>query len=259
MAGGRLLTPKQFLKGADNVQVIEMFPRNQKTFEYNYGGDDVSGYNFTADYQTLVVDTVTYDRVSGDVNFADSSIVGYFANVTTIDPATYIDESSASTGLVRFTIPENRYTGPITPDARNNVVLTVVGFEWETDDTPVTQKDMHRWAIIERWEPGVTPGDPTLQESFIRLGVGAIATFTDNASTDASREPGTYTVTGLPRSSSEGTGQEFVVDVDDSGNTTVNIKLRGRGFAVGDTIEIYDTDLGNGGAADITITVSTIA
>jgi len=255
---GRLLSFKDYLGGADNVQVLEMFPRNQKSFQYNFGGDDVSGYTFTADYQTLVVDTVTYDRVTGDVNFADSSITGYFGTATTINPATYIDTSGAGTGLVRFTIPENRYTGPITPNARNNVVLTVVSFQWETDETP-PQKDMHRWAIIERWEPGVSPGDPTLQSTFVKLGVGAIATFSDNASTDASRVAGKYTVEGLPSSSSEGTGQSFVIDVDGSGNTTVEIVARGTKFAATDTIVVYDTDLGNGGASDITITVSTIA
>ena len=255
---GRLLSFKDYLGGADNVQVIEMFPRNQKTFQYNFGGDDVSGYTFTADYQTLVVDSVTYDRVTGDINFADSSITGYFGTATTINPGTYIDTSSATSGFVNFTIPENRYTGPITPDARNNVVLTVVAFEWQTDDSPV-QKDMHRWAIVERWEPGVSPGDPTLQSTFVKLGVGAIATFTDNASTDASRVAGKYTVSGLPSSASEGTGQTFVIDVDGSGNTTVEITGRGTGFAASDTIVVYDTDLGNGGASDITITVSTIA
>lgn len=256
---GRLLSFKDYLGGADNVQVIEMFPRNQKTFQYNFGGDDVSGYTFTADYQTLVVDTVAYDRVTGDINFADSSITGYFGTATTINPATYIDDSSASSGFVNFTIPENRYTGPITPDARNNVVLTVVSFQWETDDAFITQKEMHRWAVVERWEPGVSPGDPTLQSTFVKLGVGAIATFSDNASTDVSRVEGKYTVEGLPSSSSEGTGQSFVIDVDGSGNTTVEIVARGTKFAATDTIVVYDTDLGNGGASDITITVSTIA
>lgn len=256
---GRLLSFKDYLGGADNVQVIEMFPRNQKTFEYNYGGNDVSGYAFSADYQTIVLDTVSYDRITGDPNFADTNIIGYFGSATTIDANTYISTASASSGLVSFTIPEERYTGQITPNARDNVVMTVVSFQWVTDDA-VPQKDMHRWAVIERWEPGVSPGDPTLANTFIRLGSGAISTFSDDSSTDVNRASGTYRVSGITNASSGGAGQQFTVDVEaNTGVTSVSISNRGTGFVVGDTVTIYDTDLGNGGAADITITVNSIA
>jgi hypothetical protein len=167
---GRLLSFKQYLGGADNVQVIEMFPDDQKTFQYNFGGNDVSGYLFTADYQSLLINSVTYDRNTGNPNFADSTVSGYYTNTANISPGTYIDDSLASTGVVNFTIPANRYTGNVLPDARANVVCTVVSFQWQTDDVPV-QTQRHRWAILERFDPkvGKVPGDPGDEANFVAL------------------------------------------------------------------------------------------
>ena len=163
---GRLLDFKQYLGGADNVQVIEMFPSTQKTFTYNFG-TDVTSYTFEADYQTLVLDTVTYDRNTGNVNLTDATVVGYFANAE-IGNANIVTTSAAS-GLIDFTIPKNRYTGNITPSARANVAVTVVGFKWtDTSVTPNTT-DSHRWAVIERYEPDVTPGNPRDEAGFTAL------------------------------------------------------------------------------------------
>ena len=253
---GRLLSFSQYLQSADNVKVIELFPRSQKNFTYDFG-TDVSTYTFTADYQSLLVDEITYNRDSGEPNFTSSNMIGYFNNVTSV-PGANINDGDASIGQVVLTIPEQRYTGPLLPNARDNVVMTVLSFQWDTGTTPV-QKDSHRWAIIERWEPEVTVGDPILSNTFIAIGVGAISTFSSDVGTDANRTEGTYTVPGLPDASSEGTGNTFSIIVDSSGGTTVNITSRGTGFAPGDTIKILDSTLGAGGGADITVTVSTTA
>ena len=167
---GRVLSFKQYVGGADNVQVIEMFPKSQKTFSYNFADQDVSGYTFSLDYQSILLDSVAYDNLTGNVNFTSTSVTGYFDNYTSANASTYINTASAASGIVSLTIPENRYSGNILPNARSNVVMTVASFEWETDDTPV-QKELHRWAIIERWEPQVTPGDPAENTSpaFIAL------------------------------------------------------------------------------------------
>ena len=76
---GRLLDFKTYLGGAASVQVIEMFPNDQKSFVYDYN-TDVSGYTFSADYESILLDTVTYDRVSGNINLADTNVTGYFTN-----------------------------------------------------------------------------------------------------------------------------------------------------------------------------------
>lgn len=163
----RILDFSQYLGGADNVKMISLFPRSQKSFNYSFG-IDVSGYTFTADYQTLVVDTITFDRATGEPNFATSTVIGYIENLDNVSANVFIDVSTSNAGNVKLTIPAERYTGNITPNARSNVALTVLSFEWQTDETP-PQKDSHRYAILEVWEPGVTPGSPTEDPNFISL------------------------------------------------------------------------------------------
>jgi hypothetical protein len=132
--------------------------------------------------------------------------------------------------------------------------MTVVGFEWQDAATP-PRKELHRWAIVERWEPGVTIGDPTLDSSFVKLGSGAVAAFSSNASSNASRTAGTYsTLQGL--SSKNGEGATFEIVVASGGATTVKITGRGAGYLVNETITIRDSQLGGGGAPDILITVT---
>ena len=254
---GRLLSFSNYIGSANNVQVIEMFPSTQKTFTYDYGVN-VSAYTFEADMQTIVVDTLTYDRTTGDPNFTDSTVVGYFAN-SEIGNANIVTTGAAS-GEISLTIPKNRYTGPITPDARANVAITVVGFKWtDTSVTPNTT-DSHRWAIIERYEPDVSPGNPRLSNTFIQLGVGAISNFSDNSSTDGNRTAGNYTnVTGIVTGGSQGDGAQFNVLVAADGRCNIDITNRGTAYHIGDTITILDKDLGGGGGADVTITVSATA
>jgi len=168
---GRVLSFKDYIGGADNVISLEMFPRTQKAFTYNFGGNDVSGYTFTADYQSILLDTVTYDRITGDPNFTDTTVAGYFDNYSSIS-GTNINNVEASTGIVVFTIPQNRYAGNIVPNARTDVVASVVSFQWQTDDSPA-QHELHRWLCLERWEAGVDTGSPRqntgAQPAFIAL------------------------------------------------------------------------------------------
>ena len=164
---GRILTFKNYLGGSDNVQMLEMFPSTQTKFTYQYGAD-VSTFTFDADYQTIVVDKLSYDRVSGDPNFADSTVIGSFGSNTTIGSA-FINTQRDIYGDIDLTIPAQRYTGPLLPDARTNVPITVVSFKWTQPaaniyDQPQTLS--HRWAVIERYEPDVTIGNPTLDPAF---------------------------------------------------------------------------------------------
>jgi len=166
---GRLLSFSQYLGGADNVKVEEFFPDDQKTYTYNFNNADVSGYTFSADYQSLLLDTVTYNNITGEPNFTDSTVSGYFTNTANVSGSN-IDVTSAGSGLVALTIPSDRYTGNVLPNARANVVCTVLSFQWETDDVP-PQKQRHRYAILERFDPkvGKVPGDPADETTFVSL------------------------------------------------------------------------------------------
>ena len=168
----RLLDFQDYIGGPDTI-VIEMFPRMQRKYTYNFN-TNISAYQFSADYQTLVLSEVTYDRVTGDPNFSTTTVLGSFPTVSNVSN-TLISVTNATTGLVDLTIPENRYTGNIIPDARTKVVGTVLTFQWNTSNTSTASKDAHRFLILERYEPGVPIGDPTTSVSFTPLVVSPLA------------------------------------------------------------------------------------
>jgi hypothetical protein len=144
-----------------------MFPRMQRKYTYNFN-TNVSAYQFSADYQSLVLSEVTYDRVTGDPNFSTTTVLGSFPTVSNVSN-TLISVTSPTSGVVELTIPENRYTGNIIPDARTKVVGTVLTFQWNTSNTTTASKDAHRFLILERYEPGVPIGDPTTQATYQAL------------------------------------------------------------------------------------------
>ena len=167
MAG--ILNFQQYIGGPDSVKVEQVFPSTQKTLVYNYG-QDITGWTFTADYQTIVVDTVAFNRNSGQPNFTDSRVIGSFtrANITGTSAPTVL---STSAGTVRVVLPAGIYAGPIVPDARQNVPITVIGVTWTDNATPA-QINTHRWALIQCYEPGVTIGDPVLAAGYTAITLG---------------------------------------------------------------------------------------
>jgi hypothetical protein len=167
MAG--VLNFQQYIGGPDQVKVEQIFPSNQKTFLYNFD-QDITGWTFAADYQTLVVDQVAFNRNTGQPNFTDSRVIGSFAKVE-ISGGSAPAVIDAAAGTVKVYIPAGMYTGPIIPDARQNVPITVVGVTWTDNSTPA-QINTHRWAFIQCWEPDVTVGDPTLAAGYTALTLG---------------------------------------------------------------------------------------
>lgn len=164
MAG--VLRFDQYLGGPDQMQIEQAFPSSQRSVVYNFG-TDISGYTFQADYQTLVVNPVQFNRFTGQPNFTNSAVVGYFPKVeVTGDAAPSIINSAQGTVLVNF--PANMYTGPVLPDARQNVPVVVFAFTWIIPST-VDQIETHRWAFVQAWEPDVALGDPTSDNNFTEL------------------------------------------------------------------------------------------
>jgi hypothetical protein len=155
MAG--VLNFDQYIGGADQIKVEQVFPKNQKTLIYDFN-QDVNGWSFELDQQTLVVDEVTFNRNTGQPNFSNSTVIGFFPKAEIQGNVTI---TNATQGLVNVTFPANMYTGPILPDARKNVPITIVALTWTDDQTPA-QINTHRWALVQSWEPDVTPADPTL-------------------------------------------------------------------------------------------------
>lgn len=167
MAG--ILTVDQYLGGPDQIQVEQVFPSNQRTLVYNFNRD-ITGWTFASDYQTLIVDEIQFNRASGKPNFGNSTILGSFPKVDIAAP--YVPEIiNAALGTVNVHLPAQMYTGPIIPDARQNVPITIFALTW-TDNLTPPQVNTHRWALIQAWEPDVIVGDPTLSVDYTALTVG---------------------------------------------------------------------------------------
>lgn len=158
-----VLTFSDYIGGPDEVIAAQAFPSDQKSYQYGFG-TNIAGWTFTADYQTIVVDTVTFNRYTGEPNFTNSSVIGSFPKVElTGNNAPQVGNVSA--GTVTLRVPAGMYDGPILPDARANVPVVVVAFTWENADTfPTIQT--HRWAFVQAWEPDAPIGDPTTDPDY---------------------------------------------------------------------------------------------
>lgn len=161
-----VLSFSDYLGGPDNIQAEQIFPSTQRTYQYNFN-QNITGWSFELDSQTLVINPVTYDR-NGVPNFSSSLVIGSFAKQELPVDNTTINVVNATTGLVNITIPGNLYTGAIIPDARKNVPVTIVGVTFTTADTP-PQTNTHRWAFIQCYEPDVTIGNPVSEAGFTAL------------------------------------------------------------------------------------------
>lgn len=174
MAG--ILDFQQFVGGDNIIQLISASPSEKNNRIYTVADADgepvdITDWELEADFQTIIVDTLAYNRHTGEPNFANSTVVGTFAKeeITGDDAPAIV---SASAGTMRVTFPADMYTGPIIPDARQNVPIVVVGFTFTNADTP-TAIENHKWGIIQSWEPDVEVGDPTLDAGYTALTVGA--------------------------------------------------------------------------------------
>jgi len=164
MAG--VLSFSDYIGGPDEVVAAQAFPSDQRSYLYNFG-NSISGWTFTADYQTLVVDQVSFNRYTGQPNFGNSAVIGSFAKQElTGNNAPQVVNAAA--GTVNLRVPANMYTGPILPDARANVPVTVVAMTW-TDAETYPNTMTHRWAFVQAWEPDVTIGDPTTGAGYTPL------------------------------------------------------------------------------------------
>lgn len=164
MAG--VLDFSSWLGGPDEVKVESTFPSSAKTLVYNFG-QDITGWTFKLDCQTVIADPIAFDRNTGQPNFANSQVIG-FTPYTLLSTATHITVVSTASGIVNVTHPASMYNGPILPDARAKVPLTVVSFTWADGATP-PQVNTHRIVKLMAWEPQVPTGDPTTATNYTAI------------------------------------------------------------------------------------------
>lgn len=255
-----------------------MFPSTSKTFKYTFG-TDIDQWRFDSHYQSLLLDKVTYDRITGEPNFTDTNILGYWPqrNGTDNQPTLGgnntpdVVVSDTGNGEIYFNIAPDRYTGQLFPNARENVVITVVSLTWNMASVEPGVEgtiESHRWGIIERYLPGDhTPGDPALDPLFVPYGTGAVSNITVNyAGNPSDHENFVYDTVfrytdndttpelnpSLGRGLSVGLSWREGVATPDSGLIAV-----GSGYRPGDILTISDEALGNGGTGVTTITINT--
>ena len=156
---------QQYIGGSDGIQIETVFPSSQKSYVYTFP-TAVTNWEFSMDYQTLVIDYIAYDIETGEPNFAKSGVAGYFPSGQILPD--FIEVIDGPAGVVKFTVPAGLYDGNINADARNMVPVTIVSVQWETDSAP-PQKNLHRWAFIQTWEPGVPTGDPSTTTGFVGI------------------------------------------------------------------------------------------
>lgn len=170
MAG--VLSASQFLGGPDEIIEEHIFPSTQQIVvaqvrDENGDPVDITGWSYSADYQTLIVDSIGFNRSTGKPNYSDSTIIGYFPKVDLVSPdaPTIID---ASQGTYKIIFPTGMYQGPILPDARKNVPLTIFSLTWSDNSTP-PQIRSQRWGFIMNYEPDVEVGDPTTDPDYTAI------------------------------------------------------------------------------------------
>ena len=103
-----VLSFSDYVGGPDDVIAAQAFPSDQKNYLYNYQ-TNITGWQFTADYQTIVVDRVSFNRYTGQPNFTNSNVVGSFDKVElTGNNAPQVGNVTAGTMTLR--VPAGMYT-----------------------------------------------------------------------------------------------------------------------------------------------------
>ena len=133
----------------------------------------------------------------------------------------------------------------------------------DSTETPITGS-VDNYSTDAVVQSVFTDGNEILQFEYLNAGVGyttsttAIKTVGSPSAANASRTVGSYN--GLVGTSSgSGIGQEFDVTIEAGGLVnTLKVVKGGSGHSPGDTITIQDSDLGGGGAPNLTFQVSTV-
>ena len=123
------------------------------------------------------------------------------------------------------------------------------GYKVVTIDGSVADYDLENIYGTVKWNTVIAAAPSTAG--------GPISTIGSIGAADALREDGTYS--GVSATGGSGTGATFnVVVAETTGAATVTVATAGTGYEVGDVLTIADSDLGDGGAANLTLTVTAV-
>lgn len=153
--------PKQYINLLTTAEDCKnIFPRDQARYNWDFIGLTDSDWNFSLEWVTVIVDRVRFDS-NNKPNFTNSLVTGYFEGGTL---------SFGTTQDIR--IPADMYTGPILPASEINIPITIVNLQWLKNNGETVNRQI---LFIQNYEPGVSIGDPTLDDNFIAIEVAGLA------------------------------------------------------------------------------------
>tara|TARA_B100002019_G_scaffold90443_2_gene78157 strand:- start:2244 stop:10703 length:8460 start_codon:yes stop_codon:yes gene_type:complete len=182
------------------------------------------------------------------------------------------DIRKKTTGLPTYRITNTYGSTPLNADggdltAYPNVFLSSVfndgsvglnGSEADNDSKQTTSRRGHFFDQNQGIKTVYVQKEPNINLSTLNGASSGVGTFANNGVADSSRTAGTYTNV-TTTTAQNGTGATFDIVVAADGTPTITLNQAGTGYASTDTLSIIDGNLGGGGGADITITVSTIS
>ena len=157
----QLFQPSAFIRSNDRPLLIELAVNETHEIEYRYG-EDVSGWNFTANTQTIVLDSfATRTDRDGNTIPVFGRVVGEIEDAMSV-PAGNIDTADGANGNIVLTIPPARYSGNILPNYQGEVPLTVLTFIRDNDGRIENRTVL----IVEKYAATVAVDEPSESSNF---------------------------------------------------------------------------------------------
>ena len=248
------MTGNLFRLSVDAIEGINNTPTPGT--EYTAGVIKVGTAGQAGSYLQFTITDTTAGTIYVYNEAANSLNYGFTLN--TISDPTYTEIFVYNFSGADFTIADT-FTIGTTTQTITGIVPGAHGYvqDWDVDNALLKislEKDSVAFANGDLFYDSPSIEDGT--RSYVEVVDGKILTVSNIGAADALRVQGTYTVSGT--SDGSGTGQSFSIAVNGSGAATVTILNGGKGHVATDTITVLDSQLGGGGAANLTFDVATV-
>lgn len=157
------LSFNQFIVGPTTVDIQTHFPSARRQIAMTIDAD-ITGWTFAATYRNLVLDAVAFDR-SGVPNFTDSTVIGYFPEVTIVGADIPVVVNPTA-GTINIFIPADLYTGGLLSGSRTKPVISVYDLHMTDADNNIT---IMRYPQFIAYESSVPVSDPVNEADYIAV------------------------------------------------------------------------------------------